>query len=130
MKLRKVDWIFIVGALGVVVGVSLLPTPKDRNPMIPRTSEHETVRMEKDCVACHAVDAVRPLPPRHPKRPDCFRCHARSVSSDGGKTSVVNGIGQWSRLNRQGIGGWQPPLTDHAGPAFNGGTKPDKQRRA
>lgn len=96
MKLRKVDWLFIVGALGVVVGVSLLPTPKDRNPMIPRTPEHETVRMEKDCVTCHAAGAVSALPLRHPKRPDCFRCHARSGSGDGRKTSLVKG--QWSTV--------------------------------
>ena len=91
MRLRKVDWLFIVGALGVVVGVSLLPTPKDRNPMIPRTSEHQAVKTEKDCIGCHAADAVRPLPARHPKRPDCFRCHARRESGEGRKTSLVNG---------------------------------------
>ena len=85
MKLRKVDWLFIVGALGVVVGVSLLPTPKDRNPMIPRTPEHETVRMEKDCVTCHAAGAVSALP-----------ICGRSGSGDGRKTSLVKG--QWSTV--------------------------------
>jgi uncharacterized paraquat-inducible protein A len=78
MTLRKVDWLFIVFALAVVVGVSLLPTPRDRNPMIPNNSEHAAMKTEKDCVACHAANAVRPVPARHPKRPDCFRCHARS----------------------------------------------------
>jgi hypothetical protein len=78
MTLRKVDWLFIAFALAVVVGVSLLPTPRDRNPVIPNTAEHAAVKTEKDCVGCHASDAVRPLPARHPKRPDCFRCHARS----------------------------------------------------
>lgn len=91
MKLRKVDWIFVVGALGVVIGVSLLPTPKDRNPAIPRNAEHQAVTTEKACVACHTADAVRPLPARHPKRPDCFRCHARGESVDGRKTSLVHG---------------------------------------
>jgi|SRR5690348_5357173 uncharacterized paraquat-inducible protein A len=79
MTLRKVDWWFVLFAVAVVAGVSLLPTPKDRNPMIPRTPEHQAVRTEKECVACHAADAVRPLPARHPKRPDCFRCHARQA---------------------------------------------------
>lgn len=32
MKLRKVDGLFVLFALAVIVGVSLLPTPKDRNP--------------------------------------------------------------------------------------------------
>ncbi len=77
MTFRKVDWIFIVGAVAVVVGVSLLPTPKDRNPMIPKNAEHQAVAVEKDCVRCHQADGVKPVPVRHPKRQDCFRCHAR-----------------------------------------------------
>ena len=77
MTLRKADWLFIVFAVAVVVGVSLLPTPRDRNPIVPRTVEHDAVKTEKDCVSCHRADAVSPLPARHPKRPDCFRCHAR-----------------------------------------------------
>ena len=79
MTLRKVDWLFILFAVAVVVGVSLLPTPKDRNPMVPRTADHETVTVEQDCVSCHKADGIRPLPARHPKRPDCFRCHARQT---------------------------------------------------
>ena len=105
MKLRKIDWLFIVGAVGVVIGVSLLPTPKDRNPMIPRTPQHEAVKTEKDCVACHAADAVRPLPVRHPKRPDCFRCHARAEPGDGRKTSLVNG--QWLVKKRIPYDHWE-----------------------
>jgi hypothetical protein len=87
MTLRKIDWLFIIFAVAVVVGVSLLPTPKDRNPVIPKTAEHRAVRMEKDCIACHAADGVKPLPARHPKRPDCFRCHARQAGED-----VVEGM--------------------------------------
>ena len=79
MTLRKVDWLFIVFAVAVVVGVSLLPTPKDRNPVIPRSPEHQGVTAEKDCLACHQADGVRPVPARHPKRVDCFRCHARQL---------------------------------------------------
>jgi hypothetical protein len=90
MTLRKADWLFVVFALAVVVGVSLLPTPKDRNPMVPRTAEHDAVKAEKDCMGCHQAGAVRPLPARHPKRPDCFRCHARQPL----KESMVNG--HWS----------------------------------
>jgi hypothetical protein len=79
MTFRKVDGLFIMFAVAVVAGVSMLPTPKDRNPMIPSTAEHEAVKTERDCLACHQADAVRPLPARHPKRPDCFRCHARKT---------------------------------------------------
>ena len=79
MTLRKVDWLFVLFAVLVVIGVSLLPTPKDRNPMVPKTAEHDAVKVEKDCVSCHRADGVRPLPTRHPKRPDCFRCHARQT---------------------------------------------------
>ena len=77
MRLRKVDWLFVAFALAVVIGVSLLPTPKDRNPMIPGTPGHRAATVEKDCLACHRAGGEKPLPERHPKRQDCFRCHAR-----------------------------------------------------
>ena len=77
MTLRKVDWLFVLFAMAVVVGVSMLPTPKDRNPMIPTNTEHKVVMNETGCVRCHQVDGVKPMPARHPKRQDCFRCHAR-----------------------------------------------------
>ena len=77
MRLRKADWLFVLFGLAVVAGVSMLPTPKDRNPMIPINEEHRAVTNEADCVRCHKSDGVKPVPARHPKRQDCFRCHAR-----------------------------------------------------
>ena len=77
MKLRKVDWLFAAFVVAVVVGVSLLPTPKDRNPVIPKNAEHQSIANEKNCSACHQAGAVKPLADRHPRRQDCFRCHAR-----------------------------------------------------
>jgi cytochrome c553 len=79
MKLRKVDWLFVLFAVAVVVGVSLLPTPKDRNPLIPGSPDHRSITLEKDCVQCHQADGVKPVPARHPKRQDCFRCHGRNM---------------------------------------------------
>ena len=43
MRFRKVDWLFILFAVAVVVGVSLLPAPKDRNPMIPKNADHQSL---------------------------------------------------------------------------------------
>jgi hypothetical protein len=77
MTLRKADWLFVVFALAVVIGVSFLPTPKDRNPVIPLTPAHQAIAIETGCVGCHQVGAEKPVPQRHPKRQDCFRCHAR-----------------------------------------------------
>ena len=79
MRLRKVDWLFILFAVAVVVGVSLLPTPKDRNPMIPNNADHQSLISEKDCMQCHLAGTMKPVPARHPKRQDCFRCHARQT---------------------------------------------------
>lgn len=101
MTLRKVDWLFILFAVAVVVGVSLLPTPKDRNPTVPRTAEHDAVKAEKDCVGCHGAGAERPLPARHPKRPDCFRCHARQAVKESmvsGSWSMVGVGSHWSEV--------------------------------
>jgi hypothetical protein len=79
MTFRKVDWIFVVGAVAVVAGVSLLPAPKDRNPVIPNTTQNQSIKIEKDCFQCHQPDGIKPVPARHPKRQDCFRCHARQT---------------------------------------------------
>ncbi len=79
MKLRKVDGLFILFALAVIVGVSMLPTPKDRNPMIPVDAVHQPIKVEKDCLQCHVPVGSKPLPERHPRRQDCFRCHARGA---------------------------------------------------
>ncbi len=80
--LRKSDWLFVVAVALVVLGVSLLPSPRDRNPAMPATPEHKGLS-EKDCVRCHAVGQSRPLPVRHPKRQDCFRCHKGPEAAEG-----------------------------------------------
>ena len=64
MTLRKVDWLFVLFAIAVVVGVSMLPTPKDRNPMIPKSAEHQAIANEKDCVRCHQADGVTYMRPK------------------------------------------------------------------
>lgn len=78
LSFRKADLIFLVLAIGIVGGVALLPSPRDRNPMIPSDTEHRTLANEKGCIACHQAAGSRPLPAQHPKRQDCFQCHARS----------------------------------------------------
>ncbi len=76
MTFRKVDLIYLGGAILVVVGVSLLPSPKDRNPPVPRTPKHYDLRLETDCLTCHAPGAINALrTPPHPKRQDCLHCH-------------------------------------------------------
>ena len=80
--LRKGDWMFAGAVALVVLGVSLLPSPRDRNPAVPATLEHKGLT-EKDCIRCHAVGQSRPLPDRHPKRQDCFRCHKGPDAAGG-----------------------------------------------
>lgn len=82
ITLRKSDWLFAGAVVLVVVGVSLLPSPRDRNPAIPATMAHKGL-LEKDCVRCHAAGQGRPLPERHPRRQDCFRCHKGSAWPGG-----------------------------------------------
>lgn len=82
IRLRRADWLFVVAVVLVVAGVSLLPSPRDRNPAIPATPAHKGLS-EKECVRCHAVGQSRPLLERHPKRQDCFRCHRESDSAGG-----------------------------------------------
>nr|MBI3614298.1 hypothetical protein [Nitrospirota bacterium] len=75
MTIRRADWLFLLAAGLVVLMVSLLPSPRERNPPIPGTPEHRNLTSEKDCLRCHAAGQSRPLVERHPKRQDCFRCH-------------------------------------------------------
>lgn len=79
MKLRKIDGLFVLFAVAVIVGVSMLPTPKDRNPMIPADAAHQAIKAEQACLQCHVPTGSRPMPERHPRRQDCFRCHARGA---------------------------------------------------
>jgi hypothetical protein len=84
IPLHRADWLFAAAVVLVVVGVSLLPSPRDRNPGVPATPEHRGLS-ERDCVRCHAAGQSRPLSDRHPRRQDCFRCH-KGPDAAGGKT--------------------------------------------
>jgi hypothetical protein len=75
MTVRRVDAVVGLAVVLLIVGVSLLPSPRDRNPPVPETADHRTVRLEKDCLSCHGEGGVRAVPTRHPKRQDCFKCH-------------------------------------------------------
>lgn len=81
IRVRKADWLFVLAVVVVLLFVSLLPTPRDRNPVIPADVEHRAITSENQCSQCHAPRAVRPMPDRHPKRSDCFRCHRRTEAS-------------------------------------------------
>jgi len=83
-RLRKTDWLFVAGVIAVVLFVSLLPTPRERNPLVPANETHRAIVSEKQCVQCHAAQGVQPLPARHPKRQDCFKCHRRADASKAG----------------------------------------------
>jgi predicted CXXCH cytochrome family protein len=75
---RKADLVFLVMAIAVIGGVALLPSPRDRNPMVPSDVEHRGLVSEKACTTCHQAAGSLPLPVKHPKRPGCFQCHART----------------------------------------------------
>jgi len=75
MSFKKSDLVAIGLALAVIIVLMLLPSPKDNNPPVPLDSKHRALKIEKDCVVCHALQGERPLSVKHPKRQDCFRCH-------------------------------------------------------
>ncbi len=79
MNVTRVDILVVLAAIGVVVFVALLPSPRDNNPTVPDTAEHRGLRSERDCLRCHAAGASQAVPARHPSRTDCFRCHRDSV---------------------------------------------------
>jgi mono/diheme cytochrome c family protein len=72
---RKSDLVFIGLALAVILFLTWLPTPRENNPRVPGDFAHRQLTSEKQCVACHTPTGVYPLPSRHPRRQDCFRCH-------------------------------------------------------
>jgi len=50
MRLRKADWLFVLAAALLVLFVSLLPSPRDRNPPVPRTLDHQGLAWAQDCL--------------------------------------------------------------------------------
>ena len=83
MRLRKGDWLFGAAVLAVILFVAVLPSPREQNPVIPADTEHRSIASEKHCSQCHGTQASRPLPDRHPKRQDCFKCHRRGEALGG-----------------------------------------------
>jgi predicted CXXCH cytochrome family protein len=77
ITLRRADWLFVLAVGLLILFISMLPSPRQRNPPIPGTPEHQGVS-EKQCSSCHKPAGVYPLAARHPKRQDCFRCHRPS----------------------------------------------------
>ena len=79
MTLRRADLAFVVATGLVILGVSLLPSPRDQNPRVPNDAEHRVLTVEGTCLHCHAAGASNPLAiPPHPRRTDCIRCHAQA----------------------------------------------------
>ena len=79
MTIRRADLVFLVATGLVVLAVSVLPSPRDRNPRVPGDPAHRDLAVETACLRCHAAGASQPLAiPPHPPRTDCFRCHARA----------------------------------------------------
>ena len=79
IRLKKSDVVFIALIIIIIVFVTLLPSPKDNNPSVPPDSKHRALKIEKDCLVCHAPQGERPLSAKHPKRQDCLRCHRVGV---------------------------------------------------
>ncbi|MFO0773385.1 MAG: hypothetical protein U0172_01805 [Nitrospiraceae bacterium] len=79
MTFRKIDLLYVAFAVLVVFGVSMLPSPKDRNPAVPTTPPHAGLTSETQCATCHGAGGVRALAiPPHPKRVDCLHCHRQN----------------------------------------------------
>src|SRR2546428_2427419 len=108
MTFRKADWLYLLAAGLVVLGVSLLPSPRDRNPPIPGDPDHRVLASDTDCLRCHVIGQSRPLPDRHPKRRDCARCHRRGPPGGAGGAPPPRG-GPVPALPGAG-GGGAPPL--------------------
>ena len=79
-RLRQVDLIFVVAALAVVVGVTMLPSPRDRNPMVPADADHRALIGEKDCLNCHVQAGSRPLPVKHTKAARLFSLPRETIA--------------------------------------------------
>jgi hypothetical protein len=80
-KPKPSDFIFMTLVIAVIVFLILLPSPRDNNPPVPADLAHRGIKLEKDCLVCHAPRGVRPVSARHPKRQDCFRCHRQGKPS-------------------------------------------------
>src|SRR3989475_7981863 len=108
MTFRKAAWLYLLAAGLVVLGVSLLPSPRDRNPPIPGDPDHRVLASDTDCLRCHVIGQSRPLPDRHPKRRDCARCHRRAQPDEAGRAAPLQAARVLAVAG--GGGGVAPPM--------------------
>ncbi len=88
LKITKRDWLTIAG-IAIVLAVLIIGA-RDKVKQVPRDDRHrvfyeamnkcgERAEVEKGCVACHNPRS-RPLPPKHPPKEQCLRCHKLSYA--------------------------------------------------
>jgi len=70
----KRDFIFLAVVASVIL-VLVLGTSDRTTKNVPSDAIHLQVTSRAECMACHAVDAIKPQPKGHTRADQCFQCH-------------------------------------------------------
>ena len=108
MTFRKADWLYLLAAGLVVLGVSIVSflltflTGDPAEIMLPPGATAQQIAKfraewgfddplasDTDCLRCHVIGQSRQLSDRHPKRRDCARCHRRAQPDEAGRPAPI-----------------------------------------
>lgn len=68
------DMVFFAIVAAVIL-LLVLGTGDRSTKSVPSDQTHLQVKSRAECMACHAVDSVKPQPMGHTKADQCFQCH-------------------------------------------------------
>lgn len=79
----KFKWIaFSVVTLLTVITIFLIPRIQREIPDIPGNNVHVSVINVSECINCHIVTDINPLPSDHAAQDKCLYCHNMEKTSD------------------------------------------------
>lgn len=78
----KFKWIaFVIVTLLTVITVFLIPRIQREIPDIPGNNTHISVINVSECINCHIISGIRPLPSDHAAIDKCLYCHKMKENS-------------------------------------------------
>jgi len=74
----KSTLILILVASAIIAVLFFISLTGKKAPNIPSDNIHLALRMQEDCIICHAPGKQAPLKDTHPPKEQCFICHKTS----------------------------------------------------
>lgn len=69
-------WLLPIVILVLFAMLWLFRPDDPTGPRMPGDADHDPSQTESDCLACHSHQSFSPRSMQHPRRDDCYSCHA------------------------------------------------------